>query len=190
MLLLFFKIKRKFNKWIHTTVISFKRMEWNALYPTRVTLGKNQFFGKQFSLHFDVSSSKVQLGDDIQFRDFCQVRSGSNGTLSIGNRVFFNNFCSITCFHNISIGDDCQFGEGVRFYDHNHQHRLTDKPINEQGYITGRISIGNNCWFGSDVIILKDVTIGDNVIIGAGCIIHKSVPSGSVIVNKQELFFL
>ncbi|MEJ8842217.1 acyltransferase [Lacibacter sp. H375] len=190
MLRLFFKVKRKLNKWGHAAVISIKRTEWEALHSTRFRVGKNLFFGKKFSLYFDASSSRVQFGNDIQFRDFCQVRSGADGTLSVGNRVFFNNFCSITCFHNISIGDDCQFGEGVRFYDHNHQHRLADKPINEQGYITGAISIGNNCWFGSQVIILKDVTIGDNVIIGAGCIIHKSIPSGSVIVNKQELVTL
>ncbi len=110
-----------------------------------------------------------------------------NGTLTIGNRVFFNNHCSITCYHSILIGDDCQFGESVKFYDHNHEYRARDKRINQQGYSIGTIKIGNNCWFGSDVIILKNVEIGDDVIIGAGCIIHESIPSGSVIINKQEL---
>jgi acetyltransferase-like isoleucine patch superfamily enzyme len=59
--------------------------------------------------------------------------------------------------------------------------------VSDQGYNIGEITIGNNCWIGSNVIILKDVTIGDNVVIGAGCIIHKSIPSDSVVRNQQNL---
>jgi acetyltransferase-like isoleucine patch superfamily enzyme len=160
---------------------------WAVLYKSRFKAGRKFVRGRLFGVYFDASSSKVEIGTDVQFRDYCQIRSGMSGTLSIGDRVFFNNHCSITCFHSITIGNDCQFGEGVKFYDHNHQYKATDKPINQQGYTTGFIKIGNNCWFGSDVIILKNVEIGDHVVVGAGCIIHESIPSGSVIINKQEL---
>jgi serine acetyltransferase len=34
------------------------------------------------------------------------------------------------------------------------------------------------------------VNVGDNVVIGAGCVIYKSIPSGSVIINKQQLLTL
>jgi len=59
--------------------------------------------------------------------------------------------------------------------------------VSNQGYTIGKIKIGNNCWIGSHVVILKDVTIGDNVVIGAGCIIHKSIPGNSVVMNNQNL---
>lgn len=190
MLRFLFRSKRKLSSLIASVHRSYKRIEWKILYTTRFTAGANFVFGKLFAIYYDASASHITMGSDVQFRDFCQLRTGMDGKLSIGNRVFFNNFCSITCFHSITIGDDCQFGEGVKFYDHNHQYKSGEHTINQQGYKTGAISIGKNCWFGSDVIILKDVEIGDNVIIGAGCIVHKSIPSGSVIVNKQELFFL
>ena len=45
---------------------------------------------------------------------------------------------------------------------------------------TGKVVIGNNIYFGTDVIVLKGVTIGDNCIIGAGSIITKSIPANSV----------
>lgn len=45
---------------------------------------------------------------------------------------------------------------------------------------TGRVVIGNNIYFGTDVIILKGVTIGDNCIIGAGSLVTKSIPANSV----------
>lgn len=157
------------------------------LYPSRIKINDILDFGKDFSILLDASNSKVAIGSNVTFRDYCQLRSGADGTLKIGENNFFNNNCSINCLSNISIGSDCQFGEGVKMYDHNHNHSDNTKHINQQGYTYGSITIGNNCWFGSNVIILKGVEIGDNVIIGAGCVIYKSVPANSVVINKQNL---
>ena len=107
--------------------------------------------------------------------------------IAIGKNCFFNNNCSINCLGNIEIGDDNQFGESVLIYDHNHQFKDKSVLISDQGYTIGPIKIGNNCWIGSHVVILKDVTIGDNVVIGAGCVIHKSVADNSVIKNNQDI---
>jgi acetyltransferase-like isoleucine patch superfamily enzyme len=187
---MFFKILRRIGILKNKLQQQFHLRVWHVLYKHRFSCGPDFVNGKMFGLYFDSSSSNVKIGTAVQFRNGCQIRTGMNGKLAIGNRVFFNNYCSITCFNSITIGDDCQFGESVKFYDHNHQYKATDKLINQQGYSTGSIKIGNNCWFGSDVIILKNVEIGDNVIIGAGCIIHESIPEGSVIINKQKLIML
>lgn len=155
-------------------------------YPRFQTLGDLEI-GKYFSIFFDVSESKILFGRDILFRDSCTIRSGMGSNCIIGDRVFFNNGCSINCFEEIIIGNDCLFGEGVKFYDHNHNYKNKSKIISGQGYSTGSIKIGKNCWFGSNVIILKNVTVGDNVVIGANCVIHKSIPSGMIVTNKQNI---
>jgi acetyltransferase-like isoleucine patch superfamily enzyme len=186
MLGIFFRILRKLGGFYEYLQKRLLLCKWHALYAGRFTTSRNLGWGKLFGLYFDASLSRVRIGSAVQFRDYCQVRSGMNGTLMIGNRVFFNNHCSITCFHSIVIGDDCQFGEGVKFYDHNHQYRATDIPSNQQGYSIGSIKIGNNCWMGSNVVVLKNVEIGDNVVIGAGCIVHKSIPSNTVVIHKNE----
>jgi acetyltransferase-like isoleucine patch superfamily enzyme len=184
---LFFKIVRKAGSIIKSFQYQLQLETWKSLYKNRFSSGYNFVRGNMFRLYFDASSSKVEIGSDVQFRDYCQVRTGMNGQLKIGNRVFFNNSCSITCFNSITIGDNCQFGEGVKFYDHNHLYKSSDQLINQQGYSIGGISIGENCWIGSNVIILKNVVIGDNVVIGAGCVIFKSIPSNSVVYNNQNL---
>lgn len=189
MLRLFFRILRKLKGLYCRVLKHLQMMAWRALYTGRFSSSKNFDRGKLFGLYFDASASRVTIGSSVCFRDNCQLRSGMDGVLTIGHRVFFNNYCSITCFHSIIIGDDCQFGEGVKFYDHNHQYKATDKPINQQGYSTGSIKIGNNCWFGSDVIVLKNVEIGDNVVVGAGCVIHKSIPSNTVVIHKNEQIY-
>lgn len=187
MVRLLFRIKRKAGNFFTSLHHSFRISEWKALYPGRFAAGTQLSFGKLFSIHFDASASNIQLGNNIQFRDFCQLRSGMDGKLTVGDRVFFNNNCSVHCFYEIVIGNDCQFGEGVKFYDVNHNFKKKELLISEQGYSKGTIQIGSNCWFGSNVIILKNVTIGDNVVIGANCVIYESIPSGSVVTNTQEV---
>ena len=39
------------------------------------------------------------------------------------------------------------------------------------------VTIGENCWITSRVIILGGVTIGDDVIIGAGSVVTHDIPS-------------
>lgn len=45
---------------------------------------------------------------------------------------------------------------------------------------SGKVTIGNNVYFGRNCTVLKGVTIGDNVIVGYGSIVTKDIPSNSV----------
>lgn len=89
--------------------------------------------------------------------------------------------------NSITIGTGTIFGENVKIYDHNHCYKDIEIPIKNQGYSSKPINIGKHCWIGSNVVILKGVTIGDNSVIGVGCIIYKDVPSGSILLNRQSL---
>ena len=58
-------------------------------------------------------TAHVELNTDITLRSFvCLEVCGY--ALKLGNRVFFNNHCSIRCEHHIEIGKDTMFGDGVR----------------------------------------------------------------------------
>lgn len=41
------------------------------------------------------------------------------------------------------------------------------------------VTIGNDCWFGANVVVCPGVTIGDNCVIGAGSVVTRDIPSGS-----------
>ncbi|KPU43711.1 putative acetyltransferase [Oxobacter pfennigii] len=131
--------------------------------------------------------NSLKVGKKFSARKGLNIRIGKNAILKIGDNVFFNNDCSLNCLLDVSIGDDCIFGENVKIYDHNHSFIDSEQLIRTQGYRTAPIEIGNNCWFGSDSIILPGVKIGSNCVIGAGCIIHKDIPNDSIIKNIQVL---
>src|SRR5665213_2945633 len=120
----------------------------------------------------------------VHFRNYCSVICSDNGRLLLGENVFFNNYCSINCLHEITIGDHSLFGEGVRLYDHNHDFRDKDKSIKDQGMRFGKITIGDNCWVGSNTVILPNVTIGNNVVIGANNLVYQSIPANTVVMAQ------
>lgn len=166
---------------------SVRQNHWKALFGHRLKLEKDSWFAPTTKIQMDNSASSIRIGRRFQAREYCFFRAEKNGELTIGDNVFFNNHCSVTCLGKITIGNNCQFGEGVKMYDHNHIYADRNVLISSQGYTIGTITIGNNCWIGSNVVILKDVTIGDNVVIGAGCVIHKSIAPGSLVYNQQNL---
>ena len=132
--------------------------------------------------------SRCQMGRNFQFRKGFTLLIGREGKVRIGD-VFFNNYCTVCAMKKITIGNGTIFGENVKIYDHNHIYKDPTILIKKQGYTSDSIHIGNHCWIGSNVTILKGVTIGDNCVIGASCVVYRDVPSNSILVNKQELVY-
>ena len=130
---------------------------------------------------------KFQFGTRLTFRDGFHLLVEKSGKVIIGNRVFFNNFCSINAMLSVTIDDDCIFGENVKIYDHNHCYQDRSQSISKQGFSTAAIQIGRNCWIGSQVTILKGVTIGDNSIIGAGVVVYQDVSGNSIVLSNGEI---
>jgi len=124
------------------------------------------------------------VGPNVICRNFENFRVPS-GKLILHDGVFINNSCSFNCMERIEIGAGTMMGEGVRFYDHDHVY--TAEKIEKWQWTTAPIRVGRDCWIGSNVTILKGVTIGDNTIIGAGCLIRNDIPANSVVYNDGNL---
>ena len=124
------------------------------------------------------------VGSNVICRNFENFHV-SSGKLILHDGVFINNSCSFNCMERIEIGAGTMMGEGVRFYDHDHVY--TAEKIEKWQWTTAPIGVGRDCWIGSNVTILKGVTIGDNTIIGAGCLIRNDIPSNSVVYNDGHV---
>ena len=141
---------------------------------------------KKFFLKL-IYGKKISFGKKVTFRRRFNIFIENNAKIVIGENCFFNNDCSLNAQQEIIIGKDSIFGENVKIYDHNHVFKNKDERIINQGFKTGKVKIGNNCWIGSNVVILKGVAIGDNVIIGAGCVITESVENNKIVRNQINM---
>lgn len=135
---------------------------------------------------FIAYGSKLKIGRKTTWRRGFSVMKAPTAVVEIGDNCFFNNECSINSNCLIKIGGGTLFGENVKIYDHNHKFN-EHRPIKEQGFSNGNVIIGEHCWIGSNVTILKGAVIGNNCVIGAGCVISGNVPDDSIVRLKQTI---
>lgn len=102
--------------------------------------------------------------------------------IRIGNRNYFNRNLMIDACGLIEIGDGNMFGPDIYITDSNHSFGPGLAP-NQQPMAVGKVKIGNRCWVGAKVVILKDVELGDGCVVGAGAVVTKTVAPGAVVAG-------
>lgn len=103
------------------------------------------------------------------------------GKIEIGDHCFFNTGSCVTSTESVRIGSGCKFGNNLVIVDHDHNFRKEG----DKEFISSPISIGNDCWVGANVTILRGTTIGKNCVIGAGSVVKGQVPDGTKIIQKR-----
>ena len=86
----------------------------------------------------------------------------------------------------VKIGDRSAFGINVSLIAASgpNNSQLKDIPFVQKRYIKNEpITICSDCWLGSQVTVLPNVTIGSHSIIGAGSVVVKDVPPYSVFAG-------
>lgn len=126
----------------------------------------------------------LSMGKNVYWRRGFHIIIGKDAKLRIEEGCLFNYNCSITCLGKIRIGDHTIIGEGVKMYDHNHVFNKRGINITDQGKKVSDISIGRNCWIGSNVVILSGTKIGNNCVIGAGSIVNGKIQDNSLLRPK------
>jgi len=130
--------------------------------------------------------SQIEIGSYNAFTQGCWLwpdnRNYEGVRIRIGNRNYFNRNLMIDACGLVEIGNHNMFGPDVYITDSNHRFGPALKP-NEQPMDVGRVKIGNCCWIGAKVVILKDVELGDGCVVGAGAVVTRSVAPGSVVAG-------
>lgn len=132
--------------------------------------------------------SRVFIGNGLSLRKDFNLMVAKGAKVSIGGGCFFNSHCTIDAESGIAIGENCLFAENVKIYDNNHRFTQAGVPIKAQGAKSEPITIGNNCWLASNVVVLKGTNIGDNCVIGAGCVVSGNIPAGSIVRSARDQY--
>lgn len=133
-------------------------------------------------------TATIKIGEKATINEHNFITVKTDAQFRIGRDTYITR-ATISVLERVEIGDNCILGEGLKIFDHNHQHSQEPFFVSKTEFTTAPIKIGNNVWSGANCIILKGVTIGDNVILGAGCVIFKDVPPNTIVTNQQNLRF-
>jgi acetyltransferase-like isoleucine patch superfamily enzyme len=89
----------------------------------------------------------------------------------------------IGCSGSISIGKNVLIGPRVSMHAENHRFLDAHTPIKEQGVTLEPIVIEDDCWIGSDVVVLGGVTIGHGAVVAAGSVVTKPIAPNEVVAG-------
>jgi virginiamycin A acetyltransferase len=105
----------------------------------------------------------------------------SHSDVEVGERVYVGTRCIIG---HATIGDDTMLADHVQILSGGHQHGISgaEAPYQSQVQNFTRVSIGRNCWLGTNSVVMAD--IGENSVIGAGSVVTKPIPANSVAVGN------
>lgn len=160
---------------------------------SRVRLAVYRFLGMKFGRRNRMEGggrcrrlTQIQIGEYNAFTQGCWLwpenTDHSGIRIRIGNRNYFNRNLMIDACGYVEIGDENMFGPDVYIADSDHE-IVKGTPPHRLPMRKGRVKIGNGCWIGAKVVILKNVELGDGCVVGAGAVVTKSFPDNSVIAG-------
>ncbi len=130
----------------------------------------------------------------------------SSGKIHIGDRTFLGGGTFIS-INSITIGNDVMFSWGCTVIDNdahslNWRDRINDVTDWKRGIEQNQIGkfknwskvesapviIGDKCWIGFNVIVLKGVTIGEGAVVAAGSVVTKNVAPYTLVAGNPARY--
>jgi maltose O-acetyltransferase len=120
-----------------------------------------------------------EVGNEVVIRPPFHCDYGSR--ITIGARTFVNFGCILLDVAPIRIGAACQIATGVHIVTATHP--VDPEPRRLGWESAAPITIGDNVWLGSGVVVCPGVTIGDDTVVGAGAVVTRDLPARVVALG-------
>lgn len=113
---------------------------------------------------------------------------GKEARIEIGRNTKINNgFVAIAEKSSITIGQNCLIGTRVEIYDSDFHALSAEARRNGDRHEASPVRIGDNVFIGSNVRILKGVTIGDGCVIANNSLVVKDLPKNCLAAGTPAL---
>jgi len=129
---------------------------------------------------------KIVLGSYVSIGPR-SIISTSGGVVEIGSRTSFFSDCIIS--GAVSIGENCLFAKNVTILTSTHQiHGPGTIRVNDAAaqadpshQLYSPVVIGDDCWLGSNSVIMPGVKLATGTVVGANAVVTKDFPAYSIV---------
>jgi acetyltransferase-like isoleucine patch superfamily enzyme len=156
-----------------------KKVKFHGLTPIFISKDSKIEFGNNIVIKSSFLSNLVGLNQ----RSIIVSRDG--GSIKIGNNVGISG-TTIYSLKEIEIGNNVLIGGSCKIIDHDfHPLELEARLKDDRSKIKkNKIKIGDNCFIGTNSIILRGTTLGENCVIGAGSVVKGKFPDNCTIAGN------
>jgi len=148
-----------------------------AYLDNNVRISGNVKIGKGTTIQRGVHiSGNVEIGDGTVVGCYTTLSTMPDGLLIVGNDVLINKFSVLGASERVEIKDHCIFASHIEITDAFHGFEDPDLLIKHTAFSKAPVTIEENVWLGSGVVVLKGVKIGAGAVIGAKSLVTKSIP--------------
>lgn len=148
-------------------------------------------FGCRVSFRTELEITEhLKLGRKVDISSYCKIKA-KDGELSIGERTSISPFtCLAAGAGGLYIGSDCMLGPSVTIVSSNHKYEELGLPINQQGFKSTGIWIGDDVWISSGCVVLDGAKIGSGSIITPNSVVSTEIPEYSIAAgNPAKVIF-
>ncbi|MFD0308111.1 acyltransferase [Streptomyces sp. NPDC127119] len=124
-----------------------------------------------------VFTDTLRLGENSYIAGHAYV----TGEVTTGSDCTVNPYATVR--GRIALGDGVRIGAHSSLLGFNHGFG-PDRPVHRQPLTSKGITVGDDVWIGSNVVVLDGVTIGDHCVVGAGAVVTKDLPPWSVTAGN------
>ena len=129
-----------------------------------------------------LDEGRARIGRDVLIEPGCWFALyPETAELEIGEGTFINLGCMLAATERITIGRHCMFANYCFVADADHRYDDPELPVTWQGMLPrGPVTIGDNCWFGTNCVVTGGVTIGERSVVGANSVVTRDIPAGVI----------
>lgn len=156
------------------------------LSPANIQLGEQVYLDSQVYLNGLPGGISIGQGTSLMHGTIFHVfnyRNMPQAGIWVGKNCFFGEYTCIRGQGGVRIGDGVYTGTQVQIAAVNHVYADPDKFIKDQGITAEGITIEDDVWLGSNVVVVDGVTIGKGCVVGAGAVVTKNLPPYSIAVG-------
>lgn len=169
------------------SLLHFRGRSVRVYSQSQLSVGARCAFGDHVLIEAN-SINGIRIGDGVTLGRFAHVAGSGiiakpGEGVRIGDRTAIGANNIIWGQGGVTIGSDCLLGPNVVLVSENHNFGSSAHLIREQGETRAEITIGDNCWLGSGVVVVAGVNIGSGCVIGAGSVVTRSIPGNTVAVG-------
>jgi virginiamycin A acetyltransferase len=147
-------------------------------------ISKKSKISKLVDIESSIRGSNLNIEDGVTIDSFVKIKfAGGTGDINIMENVYINSGVTIYSGNGVSIGSGTLIAANTTIAATNHEYKSKAESIIKQRFMKskGGVIIEEDCWIGSNCVILDGTHLGKGCVVGAGTIIKGIWENYSII---------